>query len=164
MFNSDLGWRLNAARRYDESMAQLRKTLELDPNFADAHFELGWCFVWKGDTAGAIAEFQKAKSLDPQPYYDGALAYAYARVGDRAKAEQVVHELDDRAKQRYLSPAVRMLLHLGLGEKDKALDWLEKCHEEQDTWCWRLKVHPLYDPLRTEPRFQALLKKVGLDP
>ncbi len=163
MFNTYLGGRLSAAGRYDEAMAQLRKTLELDPNFASAHFELGWCSVWKGDTAGAIAEFQKARALDPQPWFDGPLAYAYARAGDRAKAEQVVRDWDDRAKQRYITPGLRMLFHLGLGEKDKALDWLEKCYEEQDWYCWTLKAYPIFDPLRTEPRFQALLKKVGLD-
>jgi serine/threonine-protein kinase len=163
MFNSGLGVGLNTARRYDEAMAQSRKTLELDPNYADAHSELGWCFVYKGDTAGAVAEFQKATALDSQPYFDGALAYAYARAGDRAKAEQIVRDSDDRAKQRYVSPALWMLLHLGLGEKDKALDWLEKCYEDQDGNCSGLKVEPMFDPLRNEPRFQALLKKVGLD-
>jgi len=91
------------------------------------------------------------------------MAYAYARAGDRAKAEQVLRDLDDQAKQRYISPALRMLFYLGLGEKEKALDWLEKCYEEQDAYCWGLKVSQLFDPLRTEPRFQALLKKVGLD-
>ena len=65
--------------------------------------------------------------------------------------------------QRYITPALRMLFHLGLGEKDKALDWLERCYEEQDGYCWGLKVFPMFDPLRTEPRFQALLKKAGLD-
>ena len=163
MFNTYLGWHLITARRYDEAMAQLRKTLELDPSFADAQFNLGWCLFFKEDTAGAIASFQKAKSLDPQPWRESALACAYAQVGDRAKAEQVVRDLEDRAKPRYLSPALRMHLHLGLGEKDKAQDWLEKCYEEQDAWCWGLKVWPMFDPLRTEPRFQALLKKVGLD-
>src|ERR1051325_11138512 len=160
---SDLGWHLTTARRYDEAMVQLRKTLELDPNFVDAHSNLGWCSFWKGDTAGAIAAFQKTKSLDPRPDLAGALAYAYARAADRGKAEQVVREWDNRAKQRHLSPGLRMLLHLGLGEKDKALDWLEKCYEEQNASCWGLKVWQIYDPLRTEPRFQALLKKVGLD-
>jgi serine/threonine-protein kinase len=163
MFNSNLGWRLYAARRYDEAMVQFRRTLELDPNFADAHCGLGSCSVWKGDTVGAIAEFQRAKSLDPQPYYEGALAYTYARAGDRARAEQMLRDWDDRAKQRYISPGVRTLLHLGLGERDKALDWLEKCYEEQDGFCWRLKVWPIFDPVRTEPRFLAILKKVGLD-
>ncbi len=163
MFNSELGWQLSWARRYDEAMAQFRKTLELDPNFAHAHNGLGWCLFWKGDTAGAIAEFQKAKSLDPQPRTDAALTYAYACAGDRAKAEQMLRDWDDRTKQHYLTPGLRVLLHLGLGEKDKALDWLEKSYEEQDGASWHLKVDPSYDPLRTEPRFQALLKKAGLD-
>jgi TolB-like protein/Flp pilus assembly protein TadD len=98
MFNSALGGRLTTVRRYDEAMAQFRKTLELDPNFASTHVELGWCSVYKGDTAGAIAEFQKVKALDPQPWFDGALAYAYARAGDRTKAEQMLREWDDRVK------------------------------------------------------------------
>ena len=76
---------------------------------------------------------------------------------------EVVRDWDDRAKQRYISPSPRVLLHLGLGEKDQALDWLEKCYEEQDGFCSGLKIYPGFDPLRTEPRFQALLKKVGLD-
>ncbi|MDA1275855.1 MAG: tetratricopeptide repeat protein [Verrucomicrobia bacterium] len=160
IFNANLGWRLKEARRYDEAMAQLRKTLELDPNFATAHSELGWCFVYKGDMAGAIAAFQKARALDSQPWIDGTLAYAYARAGDRTKAEQMLRGWDDLAKHRYISPGLQVLLHLGLGEKHKALDWLEKCYEEQDMLCWLLKVWPIYDPLRTEPRFQALLKKI----
>jgi tetratricopeptide (TPR) repeat protein len=163
MFNSNLGWVLSVARRYDEAMAQLRKTLELDPNYASAHFELGRWFVYTGDTTGAIAEFQKGNALDPQPQFESFLGYAYARAGDRAKAEQVLRDLDDQAKQRYISPGLRVLLHLGLGQKDKALDWLEKCYEEQDGFCWSLKIFPPFDPLRTESRFQALLKKVGLD-
>ena len=164
MFNSSLGWVLTSARRYDDAMAQYRKTLELDPNFVVAHFTLGWCFVSKGDTAGAIAAFQKAKVLDPSPWIDGALAFGYARAGDRAKAEQMVRDWDDVAKQRYVSSALRMHLHLGLGEKDKALDWLEKCYEEQDGVCWGLKVYPTFDPLRTETRLHALLKKVFPEP
>ena len=163
MFNTGLSAALEASRRYDEAMAQCRKTLELDSNFAAAHLELGWCFVYKGDTAAAIAEFQKAKALDPAPWTDGALAYVYARAGDRTQAEQMVRKWDDRVKQRYISPSLRALLHLGLGEKDKGLDWLARCYEEQDGFCSGLKIYPGFDPLRTEPRFQALLKKVGLD-
>jgi serine/threonine-protein kinase len=164
MFNYGLGLRLTSARRYDDAMAQFRKALELDPNVAIAHSGLGWCFVYKGDGARAIAEFQKAKALDPQPRFDADLAYAYAHAGDRTKAELLLRDWDERAKQRYVSPALRMLFHLGLGEKDEALDRLENCYEEQDWYCWSLKVYPLFDPLRAEPRFQALLKKVGFDP
>jgi TolB-like protein/class 3 adenylate cyclase/Tfp pilus assembly protein PilF len=167
MFNSYLGWRLFYARQYDEAMAQLRKTLELDPHFADAHYWSGWCSVYRGDMAGALTEFQTAKSLNNNlPWFDGALAYACVRAGDRAKAEQMLRDWDARAKQRYMAPGVRALLHLGLGEKDNALHWLENCYEEQDGFgsCWDLKVSPVFDPLRPEPRFQALLKNVGLDP
>lgn len=76
----------------------------------------------------------------------------------------MLRDWDDRVKQRYVSPALRVLFHLGLDERDEALDWLERCYEEQDPVCWMLKVHPLFDPLRTEPRFQALLKKVFPEP
>ena len=71
--------------------------------------------------------------------------------------------MDDLAKQRCISPGTRVILHLGLGQKDKALDWLEKCYEEQDGACWTLKIEQLYDSVRNEPRFHALLKKAGFD-
>jgi len=74
-----------------------------------------------------------------------------------------VRDFETLAKQRYVSPAASMVVYLGLGEKEKALEWLEKCYEDRDTQTWFLKVDPLYDSLRDEPRFQALLKKVGLD-
>ena len=169
MFNSNLGWVLTTARRYDEAMAQYRKTLELDPNFVVAYSwlggsGLGWCSVYKGDTAGAIAAFQKAKALDPQPYAESALAYAYARAGDRAKAEQMLRDWDDRAKQRYLSPGLRVILHLGLGEKDKALDWLEKCYEEQDAYCWGLKVYADLRPPAHRAALPGAAEKSGPRP
>ena len=92
------------------------------------------------------------------------MAYACARAGDRTKAEQALRDLDDLAKQRYVSAEPRVILHLALGQKDKALDWLEKGYEEQNEACWTLKINRVYDPLRSEPRFQALLKKVGFAP
>ncbi len=160
---ADYGWWLYFARRYDEAIAQVRTTLELDPNNAFAHSLRGWCLIGQGNTAGAIAEFEKAKTLDDLPWYDGNLGYAYAISGDRAKAEQVLSRLDEVAKQRYVLPQARVYVYLGLGEKSKALDWLEKYYEAQDFACWLLKVDPVYDSVRGEPRFQALLKKLGLD-
>jgi TolB-like protein/class 3 adenylate cyclase/Flp pilus assembly protein TadD len=163
MFNGGLAHCLIRARRYEEAKAQIRRALELDPSSAVGYGWLGWCLFWTGDTAGAIREFQTGKALDPQPYFDAILGYAHAALGDRAKAEQSLRDLEDWAKQRYVSPGLRVMLHLGLGEKEKALDWLERCFEEQDGTCWWLKSDPLYDPLRAEPRFQALLKKVFPD-
>ncbi|MBI3415732.1 MAG: hypothetical protein HY043_10525 [Verrucomicrobia bacterium] len=163
MINGDLGWQLQAARRYDDAIVQLRKTLKLDPNYFHATFILAWCMLWKGDTVSAIAEFQKAKSIADMPWVDSGLGYAYAIFGDRAKAEQVLRQLEDLAKQRYVAPGYRVIIYLALGEKEKALDWLEKGYAQLEPGLWELKVTRAYDSVRNEPRFQALLKKVGLD-
>jgi serine/threonine-protein kinase len=148
------------ARKYDDAIEQARKTLEMDPNSAITHVLLGLSFLKKGDTAGAIAELQKAKAPNPGAWYQGFLGYAYAISGDRAKAEQALHELEDLAKQRYVSPTAFATIYLGLGEKEKALDWLEKSCEQQDSACWYLKIDQIYDSVRNEPRFQALVQKV----
>jgi len=163
LMNGDGGWWLMFARRYDEAIVQSRKALELDSNYSWAHYNLGWCFLWKGDSAGAIAEFLKARALDPQPLFDSALSYAYAVSGDRGKAEQILRDLEDAARQRYVSPGSQVYIYLGLGEKEKVYEWLNRLCEAQDFACYWLKVDPVFDGLRHEPRFQALLKKVGLD-
>ena len=161
--NGNSGWYLYFARRYDEAISALRSTIELFPNDAFSHFVLGWCLIMKGNVPEAKAELQKATELDDLPWYIGAIGYAHAVSGDRAKAEQVLHDLDDLAKRRYVTPNAYFLVYLGLGEKEKALDWLEKCYQDQDGACWFLKVDQLYDPLRNDARFQTLVKKVGLD-
>jgi adenylate cyclase len=157
--NSDLGFFYNWARRYDDGITQLRKTLELDANNPLALQTLGWCLHWKGKTAEALAEFQKAATLDDLPWYKGSLGYAYAASGDRAKAEQVLRDLDEMAKKQYVSPASRASVYLGLGEKAKALDWIEKAYEDRDPFLW-WNADRLYDSVRNEPRFQALMQKV----
>jgi len=160
LLNSDFGFFYNWARRYDEGIVQLRKTLELDANNPLARQTLGWCLHWKGKKADALAEFQKAAALDDLPWYKGSLGYAYAASGDRAKAEQILRDLDEMAKTQYVSPAARASVYLGLGEKAKALDWIEKAYEDLDPlWWWN--ADQLYDSVRNEPRFQALLHKLG---
>ncbi len=160
--NTELGFLLYWARRYDEAIVQIRKTLELDPNNAWAYSVLGWCSIWKGNEAEAIAAFQKATTLDDLPWYIGSLGYAHAVAGDRAKAEQILGKLDELAKQHYVSPANRAAVYLGLGEKEKALDWLEKAWDDRDPIFW-WNQDQLYDSVRHEPRFEALLKKISLD-
>ena len=92
-------------------------------------------------------------------WYQGLLGYAYAISGDRPKAEQILRELEEMAKRQYVSSTAFADIHLGLGEKEKALDWLEKSYQDQESACWYLKVDPIYDSVRNEPRFQAILKK-----
>jgi len=148
------------ARQYDDAIPQARKALAMDPNSAISHVLLGLSFLKKGDTVGAIAELQKSKAPDPGAWYQGFLGYAYAISGDRAKAEQALHELEELAKQQYVSPTAFATIYLGLGQKEKCLDWLEKSYEQQDSACWYLKIDQIYDSVRNEPRFQALVQKV----
>jgi len=148
------------ASQYDDAIAQAKRTLEMDPNSAIAHVILGLSFLKKNDTAGAIAELQKAKEPDPGAWYQGFLGYAYAISRDRAKAEQALRELEDLAKRQYVSPTAFATVYLGIGEKEKCLDWLEKSYKQQDSACWYLKIDQIYDKVRNEPRFQALVQKV----
>ena len=162
-FQMSLSFFLYWARQYDDAIAQARKTLDMDPNSAINHVLLGLSLLKKGDTIGAIAELQKTKAPNPGAWYQGFLGYAYATSGDQAKAEEALRELEELANRQYVSPTAFVTIYLGLGEKEKALDWLEKAYEERDSACWYLKIDQIYDTVRSEPRFQALLKKVGLD-
>src|SRR5213595_2698111 len=163
-FQSALAYYLYHARRYDDAMVQVRKTLELDPTSTLAHNLLVRCLLGKGDTAGAIAEFQRTKIIVTGAWYQGLLGYAYAISGDRPKAEQMLRELEEMAKRQYVNSSAFAAIYLGLGEKEKALDWLDVAYENQESACWLLKVDPIYDSLRNEPRFQALVQKVFRQP
>src|SRR6476646_5996720 len=158
--NTDLAFFLYWARRFEDATTQIRKTLELDPNNAFAHSILGWCLIAKGNKAEARSEFEKATTLDDLPWYVSSVGYAYGVSGDRAKAEQVLRGLEELAKQRYVSPANRAAVYLGLGEKEQALDWLEKAYEDRDPIFWWIDGDQLYDSLRSAPRFEALVEKV----
>jgi adenylate cyclase len=162
-FQSALAYFLYHARRYDDAIVQIKKTLDLDPASTLGRHLLGCCLLWKGDTAGAIAEFQRSKAVVAGAWYQGLLGYAYARSGDRPKAEQLLRELEDMAKRQYVSSTAFAMIYLGLGEKEKALDWLDKSYQDQESACWYLTVDPIYDSVRKEPRFQAILKKIGLE-
>ena len=159
-FQSALAYYLYHARRYDDAIAQIKKTLELDSTSTLARHLLGCCLLWKGDTAGAIAEFQRSRIVVTGAWYQGLLGYAYAISGDRPKAEQMLRELEEMAKRQYVSSTAFAMIYLGLGEKGKALDWLDKSYQDQESACWYLTVDPIYDSVRKEPRFEALVQKV----
>ena len=159
-FQAALAYYLYHARRYEDAIVQIGRTLELDPAATLAHHLLGCCLLWKGDTAGAITEFQKSKIMVAGAWYQGLLGYAYAISGDRPKAEKILRELEEMAERQYVSSTAFADIHLGLGEKEKALDWLEMAYENQESACWYLTVDRIYDSVRNEPRFQALVRKV----
>jgi adenylate cyclase len=162
LLNTDLAYFFYWARRYDEATAQIRSALELDPNNACAHSSLGWCLIWKGKITEAMAEFQKATTLDDLPWYRGSFGYTAGVLGDRSKAEQILRDLEDLSKRRYVSPSNRATVYLGLNEKEKALDWLDKAFDDRDPVLWWITGDQLYDSVRDESRFKALLRKIDV--
>src|SRR5213596_1038523 len=161
VINTDFGTIFYYAHRYEESAMQLRKTLEIDPTFFYAHFNLGIALQAKGDLSGAIAEYEKAKQLSDNPAVATFWAQAKAHTGDKDAARRMLSELDQISQHREVPSYLRALLYLSLNNKDEALRWLEQGYEERDgsNICW-INVDPLLDPLRGDPRFEALVKKV----
>jgi tetratricopeptide (TPR) repeat protein len=161
IINADLGGTLMNARRYDEAIAQLQRTLALDNKFGYAHWNLGEAFYFKGDRAAAIAEYEKARALDDDPVILGLLGRAYADAGENDKAIDMVRQLEARAQQQFVRGYLIAIIYIGLGEKDKAIDDLEReyiNHDNIDT-AW-IRVDPMLDPLRGDPRFEALAEKI----
>jgi TolB-like protein/Tfp pilus assembly protein PilF len=161
VINADLGATFYYAHRYDESARQLRKTLEIDPTFFYAHFNLGIVLQVTGDLSGAIAEYEKAKQLGDNTYVSTLCAQAKAQAGDKNAALRMLSDLDKISQHREVVGYLRVLLYLSLNNKDEALRWLEKDFEERDgsniNW---IKVDPLLDSLHGDPRFEALVQKV----
>src|SRR6266536_439046 len=161
IINADLGKNLYNARRYDEAIAQLRKTLEIDPTFYYTHYNLGIALQLKGDVLAAIAEYTKAQQLSDDLFVQVLLAAAKAQSGDKDAAIQMLAELEELSRHRYVSSDWRCVLYLSLGNREKAIRWLEQGIADHDgvhiTW---IKVDPFLDPLRGDPRFELLVRKV----
>jgi TolB-like protein/Tfp pilus assembly protein PilF len=164
VINADLGTTLTSARRYDQAIEQLRKTVEMDPGFYYAHWTLGNALELKGRNEEAIGEYKKAIALNDDPLPPALLGHLYAKIGRKDEALAILkqlRELRESSKQRYVSPYNLALIHIGLGEKDEAIQLLEETYEERDGYNIAfLKVEPMLDPLRGDPRFEALVQKV----
>src|SRR5437868_2800470 len=142
--NADLGTTLMLARRYDDAIAQLRATLTFDGNFAYAHSMLGCALFLKGDVNAAIAEYEKVRTLIDDCDVLALLGLAYAKIGRTAEVMQLLQELNECGHKHYIRNHVYALMYIALGQKQTAMDYLEK---SSDNW---LRVDPLLDPLRNE--------------
>ena len=161
IINADLGSGFVTARRYDDAIAQLRKTIEMDPHFYYAHWNLGEALELKGKLREAFAEYKKAAELNDDPLVLSLVAQAEAKLGQRDDARKILEQLEQLAKRRYVGNYAFALVHIALGEKEKAIEDLEHAYRDRvGPDIALLKVDPMLDPLRGDPRFEALVAKI----
>jgi tetratricopeptide (TPR) repeat protein len=162
IINAALAWGYWLARRQDDHIEQLEKTLELDPHFAPVRWGLGIGYLEKGMYEPAIAEMQKAVELSQRaPIFVSLLGEAFAVTGRREEAQEILDELKETAKVRYVTPYVLARIYAALNEKDEAFRLLEKAYREHAAWTAFMKSDPRLDNLRSDPRFGDLLRRMN---
>jgi tetratricopeptide (TPR) repeat protein len=167
ILNANKGYFLYIAQRSDESITQLKKTLEIDPSFAATHHRLGLAYSAGGLYQEAIKHFKEARRFsDGSPQALGALGYVYGQTGQEAAAHEILRRLTEISKTRYVSATMMAEVWTGLREFDEALAWLEKAVHERAGALRTFSVDPRFDCLRSEPRFQQVLQNLdsGTEP
>ena len=156
------GWLFYHARRYDDAIAQYQRSLDLDQNFARAHWGIAEPYILKGDYETAIKELQVARQQDETTIVLGLLGHAYAAAGKKSEAQRILDELKQQSKTKYVDSYFLAETHAALGEKDKAFAELDDAYREHSSWIVWVKVEPKFDNIRSDPRFQDLVRRVGL--
>ncbi len=151
--------------KQDEAIGQLQNAIELDPSFPFAYWNLGAVYLQKRLYEEAIPEFQKAETLSGgAPFFKVGLAYAYGVAGRRDEAIKVLHQLEQPSKQTYVSSLWIVWIYTCLGEIDQAFQWLDKAYKERASMLVCTPTFPWLDPLRDDPRFHDLLRRMNLGP
>lgn len=158
---TDNGAILFFAHQYDRAIDQFRSVLEMDPNFPRAHMVIT-AYVQKGLFADALADAEGMRHREETGWNWGALAYIYGRSGQRAKARFALEQLERISRSQVVDPVSFAMAYIGMDDKEKALAWLQRAYQWHSGALTALKVDPTYDPLRSDPRFQALVRRVGL--
>ncbi|HSQ19475.1 MAG TPA: protein kinase [Blastocatellia bacterium] len=162
---ANVGYPYYYARQYDEAIAHYRQALELDPRYSWAHLWIGQAYLQKGLYKEAIDEINQAIVLsNGDTRAKATLGYAYAIAGRRDEALKELAELQRIAKERYVSPYFIAVILVGLREDTQAFAWLQKAFEEHHPYLILLRVEPVFDQLRPDPRFRDLLRRIGLPP
>jgi serine/threonine-protein kinase len=163
IINTILASNLDCAGYHDEALQQIHRTLEMDPNFGVASWVLGQILENKGDLNGAIAAYQKAQETIPTPRRVALLACVYAKTGRVADARKILADLIDRSRHDYISSYTLAIVEVALGDKEQALQFLEKAYQDRSIQVGgnsgSPKIDPRLDPLRSDRRFQKLLAK-----
>jgi serine/threonine-protein kinase len=156
------GWNLYYGRQYRDSVAQCRGALEMDPNNANAFECMGSSYIGLGESAKAVEACSRAIALAADSARQVCLGRAYALAHRDADARRILAELLETRKKSYVPACFLAELEAALGSRDEALAWLDKAYDEHDRYLAWLKVDEGFDPLRSDPRFQSVLRKVGL--
>jgi serine/threonine-protein kinase len=163
IINVAIGWASYMARRYEEAIEQLLRTVELDPNYPVTHWILGLLYRKTGRYDLAITAGEKGVNFSGgSPLMRAALAHTYGESGRRKEAQHVLDDLTELAKHKYVAPHFFVGIHIGLGENERAIEYLEKSWEDHSHWLIYLHLDPSMDALRSNPGFQDLLRRVGL--
>jgi TolB-like protein/Flp pilus assembly protein TadD len=161
IIQSNVGWTYYIARDYDNTIRVLQQTLARNPDFWLAHWGLGSSYVQKRQYADAVAELQKALELShAESGVNSSLAYAQAAAGNRFAAEKILHQLQ-RTQQG--DPVDLAIIYIALGNREQAIQMLQQAYREHTQKLLHLKTDPWLDPLRNDPRFQELIRKIGFD-
>ncbi len=165
IINTDIGSIYNFMRKYDQAIEAYQNVLEMDAEFWKAHQGLAEAYFEKEIYEEALAEHQKAKDLCKgwRPLIESSIGITYARMCKRAEAQQVLNNLLERSNQEYVPPVIFAIFYFALEENDKGFFWLEEAYKGRDPWLTFLRIEPTYDPVRSDPRFTAMLEKIGLD-
>jgi TolB-like protein/Tfp pilus assembly protein PilF len=162
---SALGEAYYQARQFDRTIVQNTKALELDPAYAIGLVNIGRAYQQKGMHQQAQEAFSKILALSPDnPATLALLGHDYASSGDKAKAKQVIAKLEEIGKNRYVPSLYIAMVYTGLGDRQNAFAWLDKAYAERCEYLVYLPTEPMADPLRGDPRFSDLLKRIGLSP
>ncbi len=160
---SDLATILLRAGRFEQALQEATRAVEFDPNYDRAHATLGWAYMKNGHPEQGIAELERAVALSPRnASWLAQLGQAYALVGRSQEARDILHSLDKRSGDLHVAPYHRAYIHVGLGEADAALNWLEAAYDERGGAVYGIKGSFLFLPLRRHPRFAALLRKMNM--
>ncbi len=162
VINTNVGGHYYLARQYEQAAKEVKATLEMDQNFAFAHWQLGAIYLAAPILGNAIAEGQKAVALEPEsPLYIGMLGMAYAAAGKQSEATKTLDRLRELSKRKYVPPTSPANVLAYMGKIDEAIKELEKGYEDRSWIMCLLKVCPIFDPFRSDPRFQALLRRMS---
>jgi TolB-like protein/DNA-binding winged helix-turn-helix (wHTH) protein/Tfp pilus assembly protein PilF len=163
VITTDLGKDLYLARRYDDAVIQLRRAMELDPNFVSAHNWLSDTFLEKQMYAEAVAELEKTKPFKEERVYIRQTAYLHARMGKRIEARKELARSLELSQGKDVSLGAVALVYAALGDREKTFLWLEKAYTAKSTFMTTLKFWPVFDPIRSDGRFTNLVTRVGLN-